>query len=83
MQKRVEFAPHETTFRATHARLVSEVEALFAANIDPILENSCSRRAQAECGTYHKKTDLPAQVTDWDADIAATLERIDRAGAAR
>jgi methionyl-tRNA formyltransferase len=83
MQKRVEFAPHETTFRATHARLVTEVEALFAANIDPILENTCSRHAQTGGGTYHKKADLPAQVTDWDADIAATLERIDRAGAAR
>lgn len=74
-QRHVTFAPSETTFDATHARLVAEAEALFLGNIDALLSGGYTAQAQTGEGGCHAAKDLPAWMDDWGMEIAAAKTR--------
>lgn len=74
--REVRFDTLETTFRQTQARLISEIESLFEENIDALLSGDYVARAQPPGGSYHRKSQLPAGMVDWDGDIETTLVKL-------
>jgi len=76
-QRYVNFGSDETTFSLTYKRLVREIEELFVANIDEIIAQRYTPRAQRRNGTYHRAADLPKEFAGWDAEIESEIRRLD------
>ena len=62
------------SLRASHARLLAEIEALFADAGPDWLAGRAPARPQPPGGSYHALKDLPAWV-DWDMTGAEVRER--------
>ena len=75
-QRLVAFAPHETTFALTHARLVTEAEQLFIDHIDQITGESLPATPQRGTGTHHKTADLPKEFLGWNCHIDKEILRL-------
>lgn len=76
-QKYVNFEETEVTFRDTYNRLFFEIENLFKEKINQIMEMNFRPKPQRRAGTYHRKRDLPAGFTGWDAIIEQEIARLD------
>jgi len=76
-QKYVNFEETEVTFRDTYNRLFFEIENLFKERINQIMEMNFRPKPQRRAGTYHRKRDLPAGFTGWDAIIEQEIARLD------
>ena len=77
-QRYVNFAEDEKTFRQTYDRLIAEMETVFSDNIKELLDGSYATRPQRGAGSRHALSDLPEQVSNWDADIEETLALLDQ-----
>ena len=58
-----------STFRKTYDFLFNKIEDLFEKNIDKILNNKYSKFKQKGKSTFHKKSDLPSSLKNWDTNI--------------
>lgn len=76
-QKFVNFPTNLTTFRQTHAHLVTQIVDLFATNLSRILTGNYVARTQRGRGSYHRIADLPHDFSGWDSDIAEEIQRLD------
>ena len=74
-QRKVAFTT-ETTFAATHTRLIAEIEALFTDNLNAILTGDFDLTPQQGKGTSHKARDLPEDFKGWQAEIAPEIARL-------
>lgn len=75
-QKKVEFNAWESSFAATYTRLIQEIEQLCIAHITEIVTQTFVRHPQTGEGTFHRKRDLPKEMTDWNVDIASTIQTL-------
>lgn len=75
-QKPVHFSAEEKTFSQTYKRLVTEIEALFNANIENIAMKNFSAIPQTGKGSYHRVADLPEAFNGWDSEIQLELIRL-------
>jgi len=82
LQRQVCFTGAETTFRQTWHRLVRDAEHLLIEHLAPYLGGTLARRQQGGPGSYHREADLPDWPGGWDAQVATTLDALDRAAAA-
>ena len=69
-QKLVELKNPNLTFSMSYKALFEEIEQLFMRNYQSIIENTYSTIEQAGKGSYHKSSDLPKWLTDWDIKIS-------------
>jgi methionyl-tRNA formyltransferase len=76
-QRYVNFAPDETTFAATHKRLLREIEDLFVEHLDVLIAGRYQARPQRGAGTVHRQSQLPT-IESWDLPIDAVLARLDK-----
>lgn len=77
-QKEVKFLPEEDTLSATYSRLFHEIEGLFEAHIDALLDGTYQAKPQRGRGSVHTVRDLPTTGIDWDIPIVELLEKIDK-----
>ena len=74
-QKKVKFTD-EKTFTQTYKRLFYEIENLFIANIDSILNKNWIEKRQVGEGTFHFTKDLPNSFSGWNSNTVDEINRI-------
>ncbi|MCH9853057.1 MAG: hypothetical protein K0U45_06090 [Alphaproteobacteria bacterium] len=74
-QKKVDFID-ETTFAQTYHKLINEIEDLFIANIQDIIECNWVEKPQIGDGSFHLTKDLPQQFRGWDCVITDEIKRL-------
>ena len=74
LQKKVKFKKNEDTFSSTYKRLKIEIESLFLENIENIFNGNYVSKPQSAKGSFHVKSDLPVNLSGWDAKIIDELK---------
>jgi methionyl-tRNA formyltransferase len=75
-QRYVFFKDYENTFRKTYKKLINELEAMFMANFDEIINKKFIATPQSTNGTYHSSNDLPKNFKGWDSKIHSEIARL-------
>lgn len=76
-QKFVHFDRDEQTFSDTYSRLHEEIQILFLQNLDEILSLGFVPKPQRGKGSVHRRADLPASLSSWNANIDTEIARLD------
>jgi methionyl-tRNA formyltransferase len=64
------------TFEDVHIRMIREVEDLFMATFDEILEGTYKVSPQIGGGSSHKASDLPPEFSGWESGIHEEIIRL-------
>ena len=75
-RKKIKIDEQKSTFLKAHQRLKMEIENMFIANIDEILDLKWKSFEQREDGTIHKKSDLPKDFMGWNTIISEEITRL-------
>ena len=75
-RKKIKIDEQKSTFLKAHQRLKIEIEKMFIANIDEILDLKWKSFEQREDGTIHKKSDLPKDFMGWNTIISEEITRL-------
>lgn len=76
LQKQISFNLDQKTFRQRYNHLVDSVEKLFISNFSKILNFEIKAMQQSGIGSFHLKSDLPANFKGWDSDIEEEINRL-------
>lgn len=76
LQKKVKFHPSAKTFRQTWAYLKIEIENLFIANYDEIINHQYKTFNPEDQGTFHLASQLPTEFRGWDSEISEEISRL-------
>jgi methionyl-tRNA formyltransferase len=76
LQKQISFSLDQKTFRQRYNHLVDSVEKLFISNLSKILNFEIEAIQQIGIGSFHLKSDLPANFKGWDSDIEEEIKRL-------
>lgn len=71
-RKKVKINPYRknlSTFKKTHAYLINQVEKLFIKKFKKILTKKYKSFKQKGKNTYHLKSNLPAELKNWNTNI--------------
>ena len=76
-QKQIDFEllknKQTLTFSKTYNVLIGEIENLFLANIEDIINQKFNSTEQIGKGSYHNKKDLPKLLKTWEQNIYQTI----------
>jgi len=76
-QKQIDFEllknKQTLTFSKTYNVLIDEIENLFLANIEDIINQKFNSTEQIGKGSYHNKKDLPKLLKTWEQNIYQTI----------
>ena len=75
-QKKIIFNSKNYTFLETYKILKKEIELLFLANIEDILNKKYSSYPQVGKGSFHRKKDLPRNFSGWESNIYQEIKNL-------
>jgi len=64
------------TFENAHERMIQEIEALFMAVFNEIVDGTCVATPQIGIGSFHKTSDLPKAFAGWASEIDKEIQRL-------
>lgn len=76
LQQLVQFRPDENTFDTTYQRLISELETLFLKNLNAIINQNIEPIDVAGVGSFHRRSDLPAEFLGWASNVTDEVKRL-------
>jgi methionyl-tRNA formyltransferase len=75
-QKEILLAGGNLTFQDVHVRMIREVEDLFMAVFDEIIEGTYNNSPQIGSGSFHKASDLPVEFSGWESVVTDEIKRL-------
>lgn len=75
-QKEIVFDAKINTFSETYLQLKREIEKLFLANINSIINKTFPLKIQSGGGSYHSASDLPENFQGWGSNIKDEISRL-------